>query len=290
MTVAVALAETTTRLSQAGVADARIEARLLLQHVLKLSREHLYSHLDAPLDSTQVAALDCLAATRIGGAPLAYLLGTREFYGRTFRVDERVLIPRPETELLVAFALAFAQRHPSPGPRVVDVGTGSGVLAITLAVELPSARIVALDRSPDALEVARDNAARHRVASRIDFVESNLVDAVAGPFDLIVANLPYVPSGEVELAPPEVQREPRLALDGGPDGLDLYAGFFEDAARTLACDGGLFAEIAWDQGARAAAFARAAFPKRTLRVLPDLEGRDRVVAVTPHRIDPAARP
>lgn len=287
--VAAVLAEMTARLDAAGIADARIEARLLLQHALQCSREHLYRHLGAPLDAAQIEVLEHLVRARLAGAPLAYLVGEREFYGRTFHVNDRVLIPRPETELLVELAVDFARRYPSPAPLIVDVGTGSGIIAVTLALEVPSAGVVAIDRSPEALQVARDNAARHEVADRIQFVQSDLLAGLAGPFDLIVANLPYVPTDEIDSASPEVRCEPRLALDGGPNGLDLYVRFFPQAARVRATNGGLFAEIAWNQGTAAAGLARATFPDRSVTVRKDLEGRDRVVAVIPDGSDPTAR-
>jgi release factor glutamine methyltransferase len=280
-TVASSLAEAARRLDQVGIEEARLEARVLLEHLLGRSRAWVYRNPDVPLPPPQIEAFRQLVDARLRGEPLAYLVGRREFYGRDFVVDRRVLIPRPETEALLEVALAFARRLPTPVPHVVDVGTGSGILAVSLALELPSAAVVAVDRSRDALIVARENAKRHGVADRIAFVEGDLLDGLAGPFDVIAANLPYVPTGEIDAAPAELRREPRLALDGGPRGLDLYPRFLRGAADILGPRGALFAEVGSNQGPAVVSLARSAFPNRPVQVYPDLEGRDRVVAVLP---------
>ncbi len=283
-TVSEALRQTSRRLAEAGSEAPRLEARVLVETTLGRSRVWLYQNLDAVVAEAALARLQRLVDARLRGEPLAYLVGSREFYGRDFAVDSRALVPRPETEALLEVALRFArQPDRAPARRIVDVGTGSGILAISLALELPAASVVAVDLSADALAVARANACRYDVAGRVSFVQADLLETLTGPFDLVVANLPYVPSGEIDRLQPEVRREPRLALDGGPDGLDLYRRFFRRLPAVAGPATGVFVEIASDQGERVAALARAAQPAAEVAVLADLEGRDRVVAATPRR-------
>lgn len=283
-TVRDALRDSAQRLTP-GIGDAaRREARVLLERITGQTRIWIYQNPDAHLTAPQARQLAAAVRARRAGEPLAYLVGSREFYGRRFQVDQRVLIPRPETEDLVEAALAFARERAAEGQRdlrIVDVGTGSGVIAVTLAAELPPARIIAVDRSAGALAVAHENARRHGVEGRITLIQGDLLSAVAGPVDLIVANLPYIPTEEIPTLQPEVQHEPRLALDGGPDGLDLYRRLWTQAATALDARGGLFGEIAASQGVVAEHSAAAAFPDRSIKILPDLAGRDRIIAVGP---------
>ncbi|MGH2458113.1 MAG: peptide chain release factor N(5)-glutamine methyltransferase [Chloroflexota bacterium] len=274
-----ALREAAERLTPSVGEAHLLEARILVETALGQSRVWLYQHPEAPLEADQLRRLCHLIERRQAGEPLAYILGTREFYGRSFLVDPRVLVPRQDTETLLERALASARCHPA---RVVDVGTGSGILGISLALELPWARVVLIDRSADALAVAKENVRRHAVDARLSLVQGDLLTGLDGPADLIVANLPYVPSGEIDRLQPEVRREPRVALDGGPDGLDLYRRLLAQAPSVLGPRGALFAEIGDGQGAAANGLARARFPEYDVRIHPDLEGRDRVLAVTPH--------
>lgn len=261
--------------------EARLEARVLLEYVLRRPRTWIYQHLDQNLEPDQVTHFNQLIAARLGGEPLAYLLGRREFYGRTFLVDRRVLIPRPETEDLIEQALAFIRAEKPRDPRIVDVGTGSGAIAVTIAAEVPGARVIAVDRSAGALVVAQENARRLGVARQVEFVRADLLAGLAGPFDLILANLPYVPSQEISRLQPEVQFEPRQALDGGPDGLDLYRRLFVQARGLLAPQGALIGEIAWDQGALAAQIAAQQMPEHAVTIQQDLAGHDRLVVARP---------
>jgi release factor glutamine methyltransferase len=268
---------------------AGLESRLLLQKALGRSPTWIYQSLQEPISPTDLARYDRLLHERALGEPLSYLVGQREFYSATFLVDSRVLIPRAESEVLIERALAWARQNGCVGARlgeIVDIGTGSGALAITLARELPAARLLAVDCSADALAVARLNARRLGVADRVSLVHGNLVDWLETEARLIVANLPYIPSDQIARLSPEVQREPRLALDGGPDGLDWYRELFRQAATILALSGALLVEIAHNQGLAAATLARASFPGRVVNVYPDLEGRDRVVAIGPSRLGP----
>jgi release factor glutamine methyltransferase len=224
---------------------------------------------------------------------VAYLVGHRGFLELDLLVDSRVLIPRPETELLVERALSFARRWETP--RIADVGTGSGAIAIGLAValsqtelsqaKLPKAAIYALDSSPDALEVARQNAVRNGVAERITFLEGDLLAPLPAPVDLIVANLPYVTEDAYAALPPGIRDyEPRGALVAGPDGLDAIRRLLQTARPHLAPGGAILLEIGAAQGAAVSSLAAAAFASARVKVIPDYSGRDRVVEIDTNKV------
>jgi release factor glutamine methyltransferase len=238
------------------------------------------AHPEVTLSEAQSAAYDALVQRRVAREPLAYILGRREFYGREFALDHSVLIPRPETELLVELALADGGRRGRPAARVVDVGTGCGALAVTLAAELPAAHVVAVDVSPPALAWVGANASRYGVETRVLPVRGSLLTAVSPGLDLIVANLPYLPSALVDTLEPEVAWfEPRLALDGGPDGTALNRRLLAQAAIRLAPGGLLLAEIDPAQAAELGREARRCFPSAHVSVERDLAGWDRVLRV-----------
>jgi release factor glutamine methyltransferase len=207
---------------QSGLDSPRLSAQVLLSRVLGISRLEMLLDARASVPMSAVAAMESLSRRRLHGEPVAYLVGIKEFYGIDFEVSPAVLIPRPETELFVDRLLASHDR--SAEMTVLDLGTGSGVLAVTCAVYFPNALVTAVDISPAALEVARRNASRHNVQDRVLFVQGNLIDAVhVGSFDVILANLPYVPeSMRNSLSHEVVAHEPEVALFAGQDGLDLY--------------------------------------------------------------------
>jgi len=217
----------------------RLTAELLLAHALRCDRVRLYLDFEKPIQEPELAAFRELVRRRADGEPTAYLTGRRDFFGRTFAVDPRVLVPRPETELVAETALAALPE----GGRALDLGTGSGVLAVTLALGRPGARVLATDASEDALAVARDNAARHSAV--VEFVHGDLWSAVheGERFDVVVSNPPYVPSAELAGLSREVRREPCMALDGGPDGLDLLRRVVAGAPAHLVPGGTLVVEM-----------------------------------------------
>ncbi|HZR98062.1 MAG TPA: peptide chain release factor N(5)-glutamine methyltransferase [Chloroflexota bacterium] len=277
MTTGAALASATRALRAAGVPLPELDALLLAAHALGLGKASLLAHPERALTAAEAARLDALVTRRADRVPLAYLLGEREFYGRDFRVTPDVLVPRPETELLVEVAMEWLRERPATG-WAADVGTGSGTLAVTLAAERPGLRVVATDRSPAALAVAAVNAARHAVAARTHLVCTDLLGGVAGPLGLVVANLPYIPSDAIAGLMLEVARhEPRLALDGGPDGLAPIRRLLAQAPARLAPGGLLLLEIGGDQGPAVRAEAARLLPGADIAVLKDLAGHDRVL-------------
>uniref|UniRef100_A0A7C2HUN4 Release factor glutamine methyltransferase n=1 Tax=Ammonifex degensii TaxID=42838 RepID=A0A7C2HUN4_9THEO len=270
------LKKETATLRAAGIPSPRVDAEVLLGFVLGCDRLVLYWEPRREVAAGKATRFKELVARRAAGEPVAYLTGEKEFMGLSFSVTPAVLIPRPETELLVETAVTLLQG--AAAPVVADVGTGSGAVAVSLAVLLPAARVFAVDISTAALAVARENACRHRVADRVVFYAGDLLEPFAGNeavFDLIAANLPYIPSGEMGALPPEVRREPVLALDGGPDGLNFYRRLVPQAERLLKPGGHLLLEIGPGQGAAVSGLLPP--PVWEGSVKPDLAGRDRLV-------------
>ena len=232
-------------LADRGVENPRLNAEHLLAHALGLKRMELYLQFDRPLTETERAPLRDLVKRRGTREPLQHVLGTAEFHGRTFACDKRALVPRPETEQLVELALELAKAQTAP--TLLDIGTGSGVIALTFALEIPSATIHATDLSPDALALSAENAARHALTDRVTFHQADLLPPGSAKFDLIIANLPYIPADEIAALSPEVRHDPHTALDGGPDGLDLNRRLIETAPDRLAPGGALLLEIGLGQ-------------------------------------------
>lgn len=272
---------TTTFLQNKGAADARLEAQLLLAEALACSRTALYTRFEEEPPEAQRARFRELVSERGKGRPVAHLLGRKEFFSLDFAVGPDVLIPRRETELLVVEALALAR--PMAAPRVLDVGTGSGCIAIALAQQHKSAQLTALDLSEAALAVARQNAERHKVADRVRFLHGDLFAPLAADelFELIVSNPPYIRTGDLAGLAVEVrEHDPRLALDGGADGLAVIARLAAGAAAHLAPGGQLLVEIGQGQEDDARA-ALAAAGWEVGKAVPDHAGLPRVLKATP---------
>jgi release factor glutamine methyltransferase len=260
------------------VAEPQLSARMLLAHVLGCSTTDLFIHPERMLTAQQVTTYRGLVERRARHEPVAYLVGHRSFMDLDLVVDAKALIPRPETELLVERALHVAQRWPAP--RIVDLGTGSGAIAVSLATWLPQAQVYALDRSSGALQVARQNAHRYGVAGRIAFLEGDLLDPLPTPVELIVANLPYVSEGEYAALPPDVRLfEPREALLAGPDGLTAIRALMDSAGSHLVDDGIILLEIGARQGPAVCHLAAQAFPGARVELLSDYAHLDRIVHV-----------
>jgi release factor glutamine methyltransferase len=270
---------TTRRFADAGISSARLEAQVLLAHVLGCTRVDLYTGFDKPLADAELAGFRELIRRRLGGEPLAYLVGEHEFWGMPLYVDAHVLVPRPDTETVIEVARGRRADRGAPC-RVLDLCTGSGAIALALARELPAARVVATEISAAAAALARRNAERNALADRIEVRVGDLWEPVSGEhFDLVVANPPYVASDVIATLAPEVRREPRLALDGGREGLDFYDRICGQAVAHLAPGGALVVEHGYDQ----AAAVRTRFEQAGLRdvaLASDLGKQPRVTSGT----------
>lgn len=254
-----------------------LDAQVLLAHITGQPRAWLLAHPEAPLTDAQSELLtDCLKRL-MSGDPLPYVTGKWEFYGLPFIVTPDVLIPRPETELLVETALAWLTAHPDKC-RVADVGTGCGCIALSIAARQPNVHIIASDISKAACLIAMRNLIRHRLYGKVVIVLDDLVSVERGPFDLLCANLPYIPSDT--LASLEVYgREPTLALDGGQDGLALIQRLLGRAPQLVVPGGLILLEIEAGQGSTAHALARNIFPNAHIQILSDLAGCDRLLMI-----------
>lgn len=287
-----------SRLREAGSETPRLDAELLLGHVIGLDRTSVLAHGEAPLGDGQRTAFDEALERRAKGEPVAYIRGVKEFYGLAFGVDARALIPRPETERLVELALEEIVRRLTEQPRpqgtpplrILDVGTGSGAICVSLCVALrrrrfaSEVRLVASDDSEAALELAIENAVSHGVADLIDFRVADLMAPavqVGGRADVVVANLPYVPSAAVPELPVAARFEPASALDGGPDGLDVVRRLLAGLPEGLGRDGTALVEIGSEQADPLGEAAASLLPGWSVGIHADLSGRPRVAELRP---------
>ena len=293
-TVGELLREGVERLTASGSESPRLDAELLLGFAIGADRSAVVAHHDAPVGADAATAYHAALDRRAAGEPVAYIRGIKEFYGLAFTVDTRALIPRPETERLVELAetevmhrLGSAARPPGTPPiRIVDVGTGSGAVAVALLVALRRRRadgevtILATDVSPDALDLARENAVGHAAAERMTFLEADLLPPViADPYDVLLANLPYVRSDVVPGLPVAASFEPVLALDGGTDGLATIGRLLVRLPEALAEGGVALLEIGGDQGEAIVALVSVRLPTWLCSVEPDLAGLPRVARI-----------
>ena len=264
-------------LARHNIEDASLEAELLLRHTLKIDRAALYTEPDRLLTKRQEETYRQFIERRLQGEPSAYINGHREFFGLDFHVDKNVLIPRPETELLVEQTIARAGNYQNPA--IVDVGTGCGAIAVSLAIHLPQAKIYAIDISPAALNVARRNARNHNVKDKITFLAGDLLEPLPVSADIIAANLPYVLTTDV----PKVNTsgfEPMLALDGGLNGMDIIKKLILQAKDKLRPDGCLLLEIGMGQSQATNELLENIYLTAKIDIILDLSGIQRVVCVT----------
>ncbi len=294
-TVGTLLDSAVARLRQAGSESPRLDAELLLGHAVGVDRTAIVAHPEAPVGVDAAAAFERDLVRRVAGEPVAYIRGIKEFYGLAFSVDSRALIPRPETEVLVEFALEEILHRLSSAPRptgtpplrVADVGTGAGTIAVTLAVVLrrrsagADVELFATDVSEEAVQLARENAVGHGVADSMRFVVADLLPVViASPFDLVLANLPYVRSDVVPNLPIAASFEPEVALDGGFDGLGLIERLLGRLPEALVADGVALFEIGSDQADEMTALVARVLPAWACRIEPDLADHPRVAIVS----------
>lgn len=265
-----------------GVTSPRLDAEVLLSHVLGQDRLYLYVHFDRPLDEAELQAYRQLVRGRADFLPVAYLTGHKEFMGLDFAVTADVLIPRPDTEILVEAALERLTNLDKPF--VVDIGTGSGAIIVSLLAKLPTASGVAVDISPKALAVATANAQRHAVNCRLECMAGDVFEPVKGRrFDAIVANPPYIPDNDIPGLAPEVRREPMLALAGGNDGLNFYRRIVQEAPGYVNSDGFVALEVGIHQARPVAELAKAGGFFAVEEIISDYGGIERVVVLRARR-------
>ena len=309
MSIKQACHQASRTLAAHAIEDAPLEAELLLMHLLGIDRAHLYVRLEDEFLPNEEQALDQLIDRRLSHEPLAYIIGHREFYGQDFYVAPGVLIPRAESELLVEEALDYVEshfpdkthrskrdekveksgkelptEHKSPAvekyEKIAEIGTGSGAIAISLALRLPRATVYATDVSPRALEIARVNCEKHGVQDRVQLLEGDLLNPLREPVDIIIANLPYIRDEEIAELSAEIRMyEPVVALAGGRDGLDKVRQLLVDAPQKLRPGGIVLIEIGPTQGEVLTSWARGLFPAARIALAHDLSGRARVLRV-----------
>ena len=266
-------------LIKTGSPDAQLEAEVLIRHVLGIDRATFFRDLEEPVTDSDRQQLDDLVVRRLRREPLNYITGFREFYGLSFEVSDSVLIPRQETELLVETVISLARSRSKPEMKICDVGTGSGAIAISLAVNLPFAEITAIDISQSALDIANANRRTHGVYNRVALRRGNLLEPVDFKPEIIVSNPPYIPMGDLSLLQPEIQYEPRVALDGGTDGLELIRGLLSQSLDKVSSSGAILFEIDSSQVNSARILAREYFPNSHISVLDDLSGSSRAILI-----------
>jgi len=260
-----------------NIEEPSLEGEILLRHVLGISRACLFSQLEKQLDSKQEKTLNQALKRRLEGEPTAYITGHREFYGLDFMVDRRVLIPRPETELLVEKSIARAKKHNIH--KIADIGTGSGAIAVSLAVNLPGVTIYALDISSEALEVAAANCKNHKVADKVILIRGDMLEALPEPVDLIIANLPYVKTSDLK-AQKALAYEPMRALNGGENGMDIIRVFCSHVGEKLNTKGCVLMEIGQGQAKSVAGLLKKAFPEAFVEIFRDLAGIERMMSLS----------
>ena len=279
MTVRESWLQTRDRLEAADVVDAGLEAEVLLRYVLGIDRAEYFASLERPVALPEQDLADTLAERRIAGEPLAYILGCREFYGHEFGVGPGVLVPRQETELLVDAVLEFVSTSSLRRPLIVDVGTGSGAIAIAVAKALPDATVFATDISHNALKIAEANALSLDVQGAVHLLQGDLLEPLLGPVDIIVSNPPYLTAGELVGLTSEVRREPEPAREGGRDGLAAISKLMRQVAGLVQQPRLLAIEIASSQLESVVLLAQGLFPNSEVTHLLDLAGLPRVVRV-----------
>lgn len=266
-------------LTKAGVNSPRLEAEILLAKAIRGRRQDVYLEPDRVVNLQELCDQQSFVKRRMAREPISYIIGCREFWSLDFKVTSEVLVPRPETEVLLEQLVAIHNNRSGKGSvRILDIGTGSGNIAIVAAKEIPDCRVTAIDISPAALEIAEENSRIHQVAEQIRFIHGDLFEKVAGPFDYILSNPPYIALRELEMLMPDVRDyEPRTALNGGQDGLDYYKRIIPGAWDRLKDNGVLIMEIGMDQAMDVRYIIESFGKYEEPKVIRDYSGRDRVL-------------
>ena len=266
-------------LMRTGSPDAQLEAEVLIRHVLRIDRATFFRDLEQPVTDCDRERLDDLVNRRLNREPLNYITGLREFYGLDFEVSDSVLIPRQETELLVDTVISLVRSRPKCEMKICDIGTGSGAIAVSVAVNLPSAEVMAIDISQRALDIADANRRMHGVYNRVSLRRGNLLEPVDWKPEIIVSNPPYIKRSDLSLLQPEILYEPSVALDGGPDGLEVIRGLLRQSSDKVSSTGAILFEIDSSQKDSARMLSREYFPNSEISILDDLSGNSRAILI-----------
>ncbi len=278
------------RLTAVGIERAKGEIETILCHLLDCERLHLYMHGIELINEDIRTRLEAIMEKRLTRYPIQYILEEAWFYGRKFFVSPAVMVPTPETELLCETAIRYVQQHRIESPRILDIGVGSGVISVTMALELPDCEIVALDISPNAIEVAERNANELGGSAKIEFRESDFFEAVRSDeqFDLILSNPPYINDSEYDDLPPEVKADPKISLTSGDDGLDAVREILKKAPDHLSAKGRLIFEIGYDQAEMVARLTENDDRYKSIAILKDYNDWDRLVVLSCEKADYAS--
>lgn len=269
------------RLTKVGIDQGTVEIVMILTYLLKIDRLRLYLDGRAMIDQQVIDNFEQVMRRRLKREPLQYILGESWFYGRRFTVSPAVMVPTPETEMLCETALGFSRKNKINRPKIVDIGVGSGVIAITMAAELPGAKLLALDLSGDAIEIAKKNAVDNEVEKQIEFRQSDLFTDVRADekFDLILSNPPYIKDSDYDALLPEVKADPKLAMTSGEEGLDIIKRIIQNAPDYLAPGGRLMFEIGYDQSEKVIKLTEPDNRYTSFLLVKDLNDIDRVVVL-----------
>jgi len=270
------------KLREVGIDEAKTEVELILEHILKIERLEVYLKGTELIEPKHIELFNRIVAKRLTRFPLQYILGDVEFYGRVFKVNPEVMVPTYETETLCELAINYVKNEGIESPEILDLGVGSGVISVTVAAELPNARLTALDISPGAIEVARHNARENEVDDRIEFLESNLFGALSNnrKFDLILSNPPYIPEDEYDTLPPEVLADPKISLTAGSAGMDIIKYLIDNAPKYLKARGRLMFEIGYDQSNLVMTYSERNESYKSINIIKDLNDISRVVILS----------
>ena len=271
--------DTKKELDSSNISDSNIESEVIIRKVLGLDRNNFFATLDNPISMRKTSQIKKNLQQRISGIPLSYITKNREFFGIDFFVNEHVLIPRQESELLVEKVISFCKKQKKTKFTIADIGTGSGALAISIAKNLSNVNLIAIDISDKALQIAKKNAKNINLSTKISFLRSNLLENLKTPVDVIVANLPYISTGEMHTLSLEVKKEPTIALLGGEDGTDLITKLIRQSPKYLKKNGKLILEISPSQKNIVFSLIKENFPKSNPKVHEDYAKIERAISV-----------
>tara|TARA_B100000676_G_scaffold311765_1_gene382906 strand:+ start:2364 stop:3218 length:855 start_codon:yes stop_codon:yes gene_type:complete len=275
------LLSTRKLLNENAIIDSDLESDLLVAFALKITRAQLHANINTPISISEQKTIQNLVNRRIGHEPLAYILGVREFFGNLFRVNESVLIPRQETECLVESIINYLRHKSIESPKVLDVGCGSGVIGASILKYFPNTDLISIDISPNAAQIAYENILKITNNNNFHVLVGDLIESIKVQVDLIVANLPYIPTKRIPTLQKEIfLYEPKTALDGGTKGVEIISRLIEQSTKILKPDGAIFLEIDPDQKYILKNKIQHLFPKHKIKVLHDLSGQERVLSIT----------